>query len=280
MKNVVLVFKGNHALALDNAGTVIKKTSTGSFLANLETLAEVLNTIPVGDVTPEVTTIYIPDFIQGIASGTALDYIRTGKTKSGTQLTGQEMQAFKDVYKMIAERIYNVRLNLAKFIPKTNTELIALRTNAYNALTNYVATNGGMTMGGMAPASQLVDPDKALREALDAQIIEAINKGDMDKMMQLKAMRDTLKQPTMVQGTAPVAQPTNSYVPTPNFGMETTTAPTENNTAVAQDSNNQPIATPEETQQQTQAPVENAGTDVSFTNTTTTDASNINWANV
>lgn len=280
MKNVVLVFKGNHALALDNAGTVIKKTSTGSFLANLETLAEVLNTIPVGDVTPEVTTIYIPDFIQGIASGTALDYIRTGKTKSGTQLTGQEMQAFKDVYKMIAERIYNVRLNLAKFIPKTNTELIALRTNAYNALTNYVATNGGMTMGGMAPASQLVDPDKALREALDAQIIEAINKGDMDKMMQLKAMRDTLKQPTMVQGTAPVAQPTNSYVPTPNFGIESTTAPTENNTVVAKDSNNQPIATPEETQQQTQAPVENAGTDVSFTNTTTTDASNINWANV
>ena len=280
MKNVVLVFKGNHALALDNAGTVIKKTSTGSFLANLETLAEVLNTIPVGDVAPEVTTIYIPDFIQGIASGTALDYIRTGKTKSGTQLTGQEMQAFKDVYKMIAERIYNVRLNLAKFIPKTNTELIALRTNAYNALTNYVATNGGMTMGGMAPASQLVDPDKALREALDAQIIEAINKGNMDKMMQLKAMRDTLKQPTMVQGTAPVAQPTNSYVPTPNFGMESTTAPTENNTVVAQDSNNQPIATPEETQQQTQAPVENAGTDVSFTNTTTTDASNINWANV
>lgn len=280
MKNVVLVFKGNHALALDNAGTVIKKTSTGSFLANLETLAEVLNTIPVGDVAPEVTTIYIPDFIQGIASGTALDYIRTGKTKSGTQLTGQEMQAFKDVYKMIAERIYNVRLNLAKFIPKTNTELIALRTNAYNALTNYVATNGGMTMGGMAQASQLVDPDKALREALDAQIIEAINKGDMDKMMQLKAMRDTLKQPTMVQGTAPVAQPTNSYVPTPNFGMETTTAPTENNTVVTKDSNNQPIATPEETQQQTQAPVENAGTDVSFTNTTTTDASNINWANV
>lgn len=280
MKNVVLVFKGNHALALDNAGTVIKKTSTGSFLANLETLAEVLNTIPVGDVAPEVTTIYIPDFIQGIASGTALDYIRTGKTKSGTQLTGQEMQAFKDVYKMIAERIYNVRLSLAKFIPKTNTELIALRTNAYNALTNYVATNGGMVIGGMAPASQLVDPDKALREALDAQIIEAINKGDMDKMMQLKAMRDTLKQPTMVQGTAPVAQPTNSYVPTPNFGMESTTAPTENNTVVAQDSNNQPIATPEETQQQTQAPVENAGTDVSFTNTTTTDASNINWANV
>ena len=86
----------------------------------------------------------------------------------------------------------------------------------------------------------------------------------------------SLKQPTMVQGTAPVAQPTNSYVPTPNFGMESTTAPTENNTVVAQDSNDQPIATPE----QTQAPVENADANVSFTNTTTTDASNINWSNV
>ncbi len=275
MKNVVLVFKGNNALALDNTGATIKKTSTGSFLANLETLTEVLNTIPVGDIAQEVTTIYIPDFIQGIASGTALDYIRTGKTKSGTQLTAQEIQAFKDLYKMISERIYNVRFSLAKFIPKNNTELITLRTNAYNALINYSAT-AGISTGGIAPVQQIVDTDKALREALDAQIIEAINKGDMDKMMQLKTMRDTLKEPTIIQGTSVSQQQNNSYVSTPSFGMENSMDKTENNTTTVENSNDQPITTPE----QTEATVKNTDADVSFTNTTTTDASNINWANV
>lgn len=275
MKNVVLVFKGNNALALDNTGATIKKTSTGSFLANLETLTEVLNTIPVGDIAQEVTTIYIPDFIQGIASGTALDYIRTGKTKSGTQLTAQEIQAFKDLYKMISERIYNVRFSLAKFIPKNNTELITLRTNAYNALINY-STTAGISTGGIAPVQQIVDTDKALREALDAQIIEAINKGDMDKMMQLKTMRDTLKEPTIIQGTSVSQQQNNSYVSTPSFGMDNSMDKTENNTTAVENSNDQPITTPE----QTEATVKNTDADVSFTNTTTTDASNINWANV
>lgn len=272
MKNVVLVFKGNHALALDNTGATIKKTSTGSFLANLETLMDVLNTIPAGEMSQDITTIHIPDFIQGLSFGTALEYIRTGKTKSGAQLTPQEIQAFKDVYKMLADRILNVRLSLSKYIPKTNTEVLTLRSNAYTALNNYMATIGGNAVaGGIVQTQQLVDPDKALREALDAQIIEALNKGDMEKMMQLKAMRDTLKEPTMVQGTAQVAstttqQVTNSYIPTPDFKVE------------GQNTNDQPIETPQENTTAT-TNTEVADSNVEFS-TNTTDASNIDWAGI
>lgn len=258
MKNIVLVFKGNSALALDNNGGIVKKTSAGSFLANLEVLTDILNTIPAGEIAPEITTVHIPDFIQGLASGTALDYIRTGKTKSGSQLTAQEVEAFKNIYKMISERIYNVRFSLAKYIPKTNTELIALRTNAYNALTTYVASNGFTGAIGMAPVQQqIIDPDKALREALDAQIIEAINKGDMKKMAELKAMRDTLKEPTMVQGTVQQSVMNNGPIPTPNFGMD--------NNVVA-DTNDNKDEKKEELQDTTD-----------FTNENTANVADINW---
>lgn len=273
MKNVVLVFKGNHALALDNTGATIKKTSTGSFLANLETLMDVLNTIPAGEMAQEVTTIHIPDFIQGLSFGTALEYIRVGKTKSGTQLTPQEIQAFKDVYKMLADRILNVRLSLSKYIPKTNTEVLTLRNNAYIALNNYMANVGGNTVaGGIVQTQQLVDPDKALREAFDKQIIEYASQGNIEMMEKIMAMRNNLKEPTMVQGTAQVAsttpQVTNSYIPTPDFKVE------------GQSTNDQPIDTPQEnTAIATTTNAEVVDSNVEF-GANTTDASNINWTNV
>lgn len=226
MKNVVLVFKGNQAVALNNNGVSIKKTSESSFLANLEAIKDVLNEVPVsndGNIANEVTAIYVPDFIQGLVSGTALDYIRTGKTKSGSVLSAKEVEGFKDVYKMLADRILNVKINLAKYIPKANTELITLRTNAYNTLTNYVASSVNVNSNnGAINTQQLLDPDKALREALDKQIIEAITCGDMVKMSQLKTVRDTLKEPFLVQGVSSVSNSSainNNSIPTPNFDV-------------------------------------------------------------
>lgn len=185
MKNVIIVSKGNTAVAVgDNNQATITKTGTGAFLANLEAIKEVMLSIPVEP--SETVHLFVPDLVQGLVSGSAVEYVKTGKTASGNELTAEERAGFAEFYKLYAERILNVRLTQFKYIAKDNVELQNLRKKAWDAL-NAVAISTAPT------TTQTIDPDKAIREVIDAQMISALQAGDLDKYAQLKAMRDELR---------------------------------------------------------------------------------------
>ena len=194
MKNVIIVSKGNTAVAVgDNNQATITKSGVGAFLANLEVVKEILLTIPTEP--SETVHVYVPDMIQGICSGSAIEYVKTGKTASGNELSAEEKNAFAEFYKLYAERILNVRFTQFKYIAKDNVELQNLKKKAWDSLNSAsVATS---------VTTQTIDPDKAIREALDVQIVKALSEGNMEMYTMLKAERDKLTPAQVV--SVPVA---------------------------------------------------------------------------
>lgn len=217
MKNIIIVSKGQNAVAVgDNGMSNIAKTGAGTFLANLEALKAVLATISVEPC--ETTHIFVSDVIQGIVTGSAVEYVKTGKTGSGKDLTAEEIEGFKEVYKMYAERILNVRFSQHKYIAKDKAELQELKRKAWDALNAVAVTGTTQTV----VKTEVVDPDKAIREALDKQMVEAIARGDVNAYKEFKAMRDELQpaQVVEVQGTTTVATGGTRYVETPTFNTD------------------------------------------------------------
>ena len=195
MKNVIIVSKGNTAVAVgDNNQATITKSGVGAFLANLEVVKEILLAIPTEP--SETVHVYVPDMIQGICSGSAIEYVKTGKTASGNELSAEEKSAFAEFYKLYAERILNVRFTQFKYIAKDNVELQNLKKKAWDSLNSASALTASVT-------TQTIDPDKAIREALDAQIVKALSEGNMEMYTMLKAERDKLVPAQVV--SVPVA---------------------------------------------------------------------------
>ena len=191
MKNVMVVNRKGKAVAVVPTGEPIIVEGVGSFVG-IKAINACLKDIPVE--AGETVHFYIPDVLQGVVGGAAIEYVKTGKTGTGTVLTAEEVEDFREFYKLYAERILNVRFSLAKYAK--DQSLIQLRSKAWNLLsqTNTIAT----------PANTIIDPDKELREALGKKMLEAINSGNMELYALLKAERDKLKAPEVVANSAKV----------------------------------------------------------------------------
>ena len=209
MKNIIIVSKGNNAVAVGENMTNINKTAPGAFSSNLEVIKEILKTIPVEP--SETVHLYVPDIIQGIVSGSAIEYVKTGKTAKGNDLSAEEVESFKEFYQLYAERILNVRFSQFKYIAKDNAELQELKKKAWDAL-------NAMGTQTITTTTQTLDPDKSLREAIEKQMVIAMEAGDFDKYDMLEARKAKLTLPTVVsvQGTTT----NNTVVKTPGFSSD------------------------------------------------------------
>ena len=191
MKNVMVVNRKGKAVAISTTGEPIIVEGVGSFVG-IKAINNLLKDIAIE--TSETVHFYVPDMLAGITTGASIEYVKTGKTGTGTVLTAEEIEDFKVFYKLYAERILNVRFSLAKYAKDQG--LIQLRSKAWNLLsqTNTVAT----------PTNTIIDPDKELREALGQKMLEAIDSGNMELYAVLKAERDKLKAPEVVANSAKV----------------------------------------------------------------------------
>ena len=191
MKNVMVVNRKGKAVAVVPTGEPIIVEGVGSFVG-IKAINACLKDIPV-EAAGETVHFYVPDMLAGITTGASVEYVKTGKTGTGTVLTEEEVNDFKEFYKLYAERILNVRFSLAKYAK--DQSLIQLRTKAWNLLsqTNTVANT-----------NTIIDTDKELREALGKKMLEAIDSGNMELYAILKAERDKLKAPEVVTNSAKV----------------------------------------------------------------------------
>ena len=214
MKEIVIVSKGNNAVAYGE-GVEIRKTSTTGVSANLLALNEVLKTV-VPTEAGETHRIFLMDLIQGINSGYAIDYVKTGKQLNGNALNPEDLAGYKEFYELYKDRLLNLRFNLVSFIPKmkNNDEQKALRSKAYAILDSMPATN---TVAPQVQATVL-DPDKELRETLTQLMTDALKNRDMALYKELKAERDALKAPEVVG--ASVSSASNVTVPTFDISEE------------------------------------------------------------
>ena len=222
MKNVMIVARQGNAVALGE-GTKICKSATGVFMPSLEALKEVLMAIPTEPC--ETVNIHIMDTIQGLVSGSAVEYVKTGKTLSGNALTNEEIESFKEVYKLYAERILNVRFSLVKYIRKDDTANLNLKKQAYDELASY-EKSAGVSRG----TAVTVDPDKDLREKLTELMNKALEEGDFDKYDKLNERRAQLRAPEVV-----TSAPTNRVQPT--FETENNVVDSADDKGVEEDDN-------------------------------------------
>lgn len=193
MKEIVIVSKGNNAVAY-GAGVEIKKSSTTGVSANLAVLNEVLkNHVPTE--AGETFRIFLMDLVQGINSGYAIDYVKTGKQLNGEALASEDLAGYKEFYELYKDRLLNVRFNQVSYIPKMrdNKVYMDLRSKAY-AILNTMQTVASVPQ----TTTQVIDPDKELRETMTELMTNALKSGDMETYKMLKAERDALRAPEVV----------------------------------------------------------------------------------
>lgn len=207
MKEIVIVSKGNNAVAY-GAGVEIKKSSTTGVSANLAVLNEVLkNHVPTE--AGETFRIFLMDLVQGINSGYAIDYVKTGKQLNGEALASEDLAGYKEFYELYKDRLLNVRFNQVSYIPKMrdNKVYMDLRSKAY-AILNTMQTVASVPQ----TTTQVIDPDKELRETMTELMTNALKSGDMETYKMLKAERDALRAPEVVTVSA-----TGATVEQPKF---------------------------------------------------------------
>lgn len=207
MKEIVIVSKGNNAVAY-GAGVEIKKSSTTGVSANLAVLNEVLkNHVPTE--AGETFRIFLMDLVQGINSGYAIDYVKTGKQLNGEALASEDLAGYKEFYDLYKDRLLNVRFNQVSYIPKMrdNKVYMDLRSKAY-AILNTMQTVASVPQ----TTTQVIDPDKELRETMTELMTNALKSGDMETYKMLKAERDALRAPEVVTVSA-----TGATVEQPKF---------------------------------------------------------------
>lgn len=207
MKEIVIVSKGNNAVAYGE-GVEIKKSSTTGVSANLAVLNEVLkNHVPTE--AGETFRIFLMDLVQGINSGYAIDYVKTGKQLNGEALASEDLAGYKEFYDLYKDRLLNVRFNQVSYIPKMrdNKVYMDLRSKAY-AILNTMQTVASVPQ----TTTQVIDPDKELRETMTELMTNALKSGDMETYKMLKAERDALRTPEVVTVSA-----TGATVEQPKF---------------------------------------------------------------
>lgn len=226
MKNIIIAQEQGKAVAVgDNSFATVKKTAEGNFLPSLSILNSILDTIPTE--SGETVHIYLPDMIQAIVSGSAIEYVKTGKTGSGNPLTAEEIAGFKTFYNLYAGRVLNVRFSIAKYIKKDNTALIALRNNAWNTVKNW-------SVAGTVTQTTVVDPNAELKAMIDKQILEALTTGNMEMVTNLTTYKNSLPAPTVVTSNTST---TSNYVAIPKFEDEADTEFNKNDEAINDDDN-------------------------------------------
>lgn len=222
MNNIVIVSKENCAFAY-GAGVEIGKVGNRPSHANLLVLNEVMKQIPT-TLVEENYRIFLMDINSSIQSGYAKYYVKTGKYLNGNPLQPDELELMKEHFKLYAEgeRFMNLTYGATGFIPKMKEEfeLKKQRTEAYKKLDAFIKANANKVGAGNV-TTVVNDPDKELRETLDAQIKEALQSKDMETAKMLMEMRKDLRAPEVVTNATGSQK---GYQPAPEFDIDDSTS--------------------------------------------------------
>lgn len=197
--NVMIVRQDGVAVRYDSKGETGVVKAQGIFLPSLYAIKEVLNTIPTDSIV-DTTTIYVADALRGLCTGNAIEYVKTGKTASGTALTQDEINAVKEVYELYGSRILNVVFKEIKFIKRDDVALQDLKKQALAELNKQPKS-----AGSAGTQTIMVDPSADIRAMLQEAYKTALTAMDTEKMMFLMEQLKSLP--------APVAQTVTSGSP-------------------------------------------------------------------
>jgi hypothetical protein len=218
---IVLVGKDNVAIKMNQEGKFVTKTSADTTGSLVELLIQSLENVSDNSaLAEEITTIYVSGHIKALVTGTAINYIREGKTGSGTELSAETVALFKKAMQLIGAKNFNVVLKDAQYVSKKDTTTKALVEKAWEVCKKKALAAPAVAAAPQAPAVVANPKIVAKIAEVEEQIMEAIMEDDAEleanlnvKLGKLKAMLETSTGVPATQ--APAVEEQADFTPEP-----------------------------------------------------------------
>lgn len=207
MKNIVLVAQNNISVVMvENQYKVVQ--ANNSKMALLTNLKAILSGIPANDdLSAETRQVIIGSKspIIGLVTGTWRQYVKTGVNGKGIAIPADELELWKDIANLYAQKCFNVQFTSDQFISKNDRITKDLINSAWEAVKAEVRK-----ANSMAPAPQQVTQPQAQSNPvvvkLQALMAQALEEGDFDKYDKLEERLNKLQPQQTTETTAPILE--------------------------------------------------------------------------
>ena len=211
MKNIVLVAMNNVSVAVvvNNGQNKYKAVqANNSKLALLQNLVTALSGIPTNDdLSAETRQIIIGSKspIIGLVTGTWRQYIKTGKNAKGVDIAQDELELWKNVANLYAERCFNVQFTSDQYIGKNDRATKDLINCAWEIVKAEVRKANNMAPASQPQVAQAPQTNPAIAK-LQELMAKALEDGDLDKYDALEERLNRLTGTPAPVVEAPVAE--------------------------------------------------------------------------
>ena len=142
----------------------------------VEALTDLLESVPdnTDELIDKPVRVILPRVISGLATGSFIDYIRTGKSvTSGEDMPKERLEAYAHIMKLMASKYANVELVADRNMSKADREVVDPAWKALKAeIANAVRGNGVMATA-KASKPEMSAEDKARVAELKAKLAKA-----------------------------------------------------------------------------------------------------------
>ena len=215
MNNIVLVCQEGIAVVgkiVDNELKFQKAEGPTNIVAQLVAIKGLLASIPTNEeLIEEPVQILIGDksALCGLTYGSQMEYLRTGKTAGGKEVTEQEFELLKEVCVMLTKRSFNVKLNLQKFATKDFRRTIEQTWNKVKAIVREQHQQPAPAKTTTAPVTKT----NPVVEKLQQLMTQALDEGDFDKYDKLEERLNKIvaqdNAPVVEEESEPIEEETN-----------------------------------------------------------------------
>ncbi len=186
-KTIAVVAVNNVALAMSAENKQykhMKKFGQNNLIASLKVLKSILDGIDDNsNITNEPRLIVVGSKspIKGFATGTFVEYIRTGKNASGKAFTDEEMSLINDCVELYANKCFNFRITTDEFISYKDKDTKALINNAWTQVKKVAEEMQKKAKEEVKEEKQKQDNQaNDVIAKLNEQLISAVSKGDFE----------------------------------------------------------------------------------------------------
>lgn len=204
MKDIFVAGKENIAIRMNKDGKGIATVGKDTVEALLLSVKACLEKVATNDDnSQEPVTVFLPGHIKGIATGSVMHYIRTGKTGGDKEITQSNLDLYREVMTLYGQRNLNVSFRDAQYFGKSESEvkLKELNDKAWK-LAKDKAKERALSGANVAPAQPEVNPKVLAKIAeLEEQLMDAMLDDNEELEKELDAKIAKLKAKFGVEGT-------------------------------------------------------------------------------
>ena len=204
-KTIAVVAVNNVAIAMSATNGQhkhMKKFGQNNLVASLKVLKSVLTGLDDNSTIsnePRLIVVGSKSPIKGFATGTFVEYIRTGANASGKAFSEEEMALIRECVELYANKCFNFRITTDEFISYKDKETKALINNAWVQVKKIAEEMQSQAKQVQAVKEQKQQQDNVVNDTvakLTAELTKAVLAGDMEKATQLSTIIANLKQAT------------------------------------------------------------------------------------